>query len=114
MQIHTTNERQREITNYEARERGKKRTNDGIKDINNSKQREVIGVIYRPNSQPKADMDIFVTTLNEIMSIIDHESKKCIVMGDMNIDLLSYPSNPKTNSYSTKKKTTTLVHRVLN
>ena len=61
--------------------------------------KDLIGVIYRPNSQPKADIDIFISTLNDILEIINDEKKKMTLMGDFNIDLLSYTKHEKTNTF---------------
>ena len=66
---------------------------------NPSLQNEIVGVIFRPNTAPKADLDIFSKTINDIMCIINDEKKHCIMMGDMNIDLLKYNEHAKTNSY---------------
>ena len=59
----------------------------------------ILGVIYRPNSEPRADLDIYTTTMLDIMDIISKERKKCVIMGDMNIDLLKFESHRKTNNY---------------
>ena len=59
----------------------------------------IVGVIYRPNTQPKADIDIFSSTLFDIMDIINNEKKQCVLMGDYNIDLLSYNSHAKTGGF---------------
>ena len=58
-----------------------------------------IGVIYRPNSYPLADIDIFSLNLFNIMDSINKENKHSIIMGDMNIDLLKYRIHNKTNDY---------------
>ena len=60
---------------------------------------KIIGVIYRPNTQPRADLDIFTTTIRDIIDIIDNERKHCIMMGDFNINLLQYNINEKTTNY---------------
>ena len=59
----------------------------------------MIGVIYRPNTPPKADLDIFTDSLNELMDIINQEKKLAIIMGDINIDLLKYETYEKANIY---------------
>ena len=59
----------------------------------------IIGTIYRPNSAPMADIDIFTKTLTDIMDIINTENKLSVIMGDMNIDLLQCQSHIKTNDY---------------
>ena len=61
--------------------------------------KSIIGVIYRPNTAPKADLDIFTTTLQDIMNIINTERRHSIIMGDMNIDLLKSDTHTKTNEY---------------
>jgi len=67
----------------------------------NSKQgpNTIIGVIYRPNTQHDADIDIFCTFLFDIIDIITNEKNRCMLMGDCNIDLLKYNSHDKTTEY---------------
>ena len=36
----------------------------------------ILGVIYRPNSQPRADMEIFTTKLADITTKINSENKE--------------------------------------
>ena len=55
--------------------------------------------IYRPNTAPKADIDIFSPTMSDILSLINIENKYGVIMGDMNIDLLKFESHTKTNEY---------------
>ena len=59
----------------------------------------IIGTIYRPNTPPKADLDIFENTLSELMHTIKHANKNVVIMGDFNIDLLKFEMHNKTNSY---------------
>jgi hypothetical protein len=63
----------------------------------------IIGVIYRPNSGPHADLDIFsrtiIVTMQDIMDNIQHKNKPCVFMGDMNINLLKCGDHSKTNEY---------------
>ena len=59
----------------------------------------IIGVVYRPNTAPRADLDVFSNTLFEIMNIINNEHKNGIIMGDMNIDLLKFNTHNKTSEY---------------
>jgi len=59
----------------------------------------IIGNIYRPNTAPKADLDVFVSTLLDINNIVLDENKTLYLMGDFNIDLLKYDINDKTTSY---------------
>ena len=42
---------------------------------NKNKTTIIIGMIYRPNTAPRADMDIFMSTLNDINEIISKEKK---------------------------------------
>ena len=60
----------------------------------------IIGVIYRPNTSPRADVDIFTTTLHVfgVMDQINNENKKSVIMGDMNIDMIKYGSHDRTDS----------------
>ena len=59
----------------------------------------VVRVIYRPNTLPLADVDIFTTTLFGVMDEINHENKKCVIMGDMNINMLNYGVHNQTDTY---------------
>ena len=67
----------------------------------NSKQgpNTVIGIIYRPNTPPRADIDIFCASLLDVIDIISNEKKRCMLMGDCNIDLLKYNTHDKTTEY---------------
>ena len=56
-------------------------------------------MIYRPNTFPLADIDIFTTTLVGVLDMVNSENKKSIIMGDMNIDMLKYGSNDRTDVY---------------
>ena len=51
----------------------------------------IVGVIYRPNTPPLADVDVFSFHLYELLDKIDRERCQCIVMGDMNIDCMKSP-----------------------
>jgi len=66
---------------------------------NQSTKNEIVGIIYRPNTEPHADIDIFESILCEIMHIINKEDKQCIIMEDINIDLLKFETHPKTETY---------------
>ena len=56
-------------------------------------------IIYRPNTLPRADIDIFIKSLSDILNIIKNEKKSAILMGDFNIDLLKYETHSKTNDF---------------
>ena len=60
------------------------------------KVNHIIGVIYRP---PNANMDIFSNTFHVTTEMINSENKTCVLMGDLNIDLLKYLTNEKTNIF---------------
>ena len=59
----------------------------------------VVGVMNRPNTEPRADIDIFASTLFDLMDLVNRETKHCVIMGDMNIDLLKFGSHNKTSDY---------------
>ena len=65
----------------------------------NSEKSIIVGVIYRPNTQPHADMDLFADKLSEITSKISNENKESYIMGDFNIDLLKFQTHGKTNDF---------------
>ena len=69
-----------------------------IEIINNGRN-VIVGVLYRPNSEPLADIDIFSNNLEEIMDIIHNENKYGLIMGDMNIDLLKFEVHMRTDDY---------------
>ena len=51
----------------------------------------VVGVVYRPNTEPHADVDIFASNMEHIMDTIQHENKLGLVMGDMKFKRSSQP-----------------------
>ena len=59
----------------------------------------IVGTIYRPNTPPKADLDIFTHTIHELQQQLNDDNKETYIMGDMNIDLLQYENYQKTNEY---------------
>ena len=63
------------------------------------KKKNIVGVIYRPNTPPRADLDLFVHTLDELLHIINNEGKPCTIMGDTNINLLKFDTHDKTNTF---------------
>ena len=56
-----------------------------------------MGVIYRPNTLPRADLDQFISNVLEIQGKISNENKISYLMGDYNINLLNPGINSKTN-----------------
>ena len=62
-------------------------------------KRIIIGTVYRPNSFPKADIDIFMHTMNELQQLLGNEHKDIYIIGDMNIDLLKFSDHVKTGEY---------------
>ena len=46
----------------------------------NSNKKSIIGVMYKPNTQPYADIDVFTSTLFELMALINSERKSCCMM----------------------------------
>ena len=70
-----------------------------IEIVNNNGRNVVVGVVYRPNTEPHADIDIFSSNMEHIMDTIQHENKHCLIMGDMNIDLLKFETHTKTDDY---------------
>ena len=59
----------------------------------------IVGVIYRPNTFPLADINKFNNSLLGVMDQINFENKKGVIMGDMNIDMLKYGSHDLTDTY---------------
>ena len=56
-------------------------------------------MIYRPNTLPRADLDLFINNLLEIQGKICNENKTAYLIGDYNIDLLKFGSHNKTNYF---------------
>ena len=59
----------------------------------------IIGNIYRPNTYPQADIDIFINTMNDLQLLLAAENKDSYIMGDMNLDLLKFSNHQKTGDY---------------
>jgi len=70
-----------------------------IEIISTSVKISIVGIVYRPNTPPRVNADIFSTHLFDTMDIINSERKTSIIMGDFNIDLLKYGIHRKTNDY---------------
>ena len=66
----------------------------------------ILGVIYRPNTQPRADIDVFTTKLADITAKINNENKESYIMGDFTIDLLKFQRHDKTKYFIESMLTT--------
>ena len=73
-----------------------------VETSSSSSKSKIIGVVYRPNSQPRADLSIPMPTFDDIMRIINTEKKHSTIMGDLNIDPQKYNIHEKTNDYVDK------------
>ena len=65
----------------------------------NSKKPIIVGVVYGPNTQPLANLDLFIEKILEIHEIILNENKIAYLMGDYNINLLNFGTHIKTNDF---------------
>ena len=70
-----------------------------VETINKTEKNTLVGIIYRPNTEPRADIDIFTSNLEYIMDTANHENKHCVIMGDMNVDLIKFETHTKTSEY---------------
>ncbi len=70
-----------------------------IEIVNKTEKNFIVGVIYRPNTEPHADMDIFSSNIEDIMDTIQNEKKFGMIFGDANVDLLRFETHAKTNDY---------------
>ena len=59
----------------------------------------IVGVIYRPNTLPRADLDLFISNSLDIQSKISNENKTSYLMGDYNINLLNFGTHTKTKEF---------------
>ena len=59
----------------------------------------IVGVVYRPNTQPLANLDFFIEKILEIHEILLSENKIAYLMGDYNINLLNFSTHIKTNDF---------------
>jgi len=50
-------------------------------EIVSSSKSSIVGVIYRPNTAPKTDVDVSSSTLKDIMDIINNEHKHDVITG---------------------------------
>ena len=68
-------------------------------EIKHNRKNIIIGTVYRPNTFPKADLDIFGQSMNDLLELLAGENKEIYIMGDMNIDLLKLSEHWKTGEY---------------
>ncbi len=68
-------------------------------EIQIDKQATIIETVYRPNTPPKADLDIFMHTMSELKNMLRSEKQDAYIMGDVNINLLNFNEHSKTNDY---------------
>ena len=59
-------------------------------EITDNKQSYVVGVVYRPNTPPLADARRSAEIMSELMAKINTRKRKCVIMGDFNVDLLKH------------------------
>jgi len=50
-------------------------------EIVSSSKSSIVVIIYRPNTAPKADVDIFLAILQYIMNMINNEHKHDVITG---------------------------------
>ena len=63
------------------------------------KKPTIVAILYRPNTPPLADFDIFVQNLYTALNTINEEHKSILILGDFNIDLLKFERHGKTNLF---------------
>ena len=61
----------------------------------NSRKPIIVGVVYRPNTQPLANLDIFIEKIFEIHEIVLNENKIVYLIEDYNINLLNFGIHKK-------------------
>ena len=73
-----------------------------------------IGVIYRANTPPRADLDMYLQTLQDILIQLNSVNKTVYIMGDFNIDLLKFKNHKKLKLSLTLCSHTATYHLYLN
>ena len=81
-------------------------------EINHSIAKNIIvGVIYRP---PNQDVTSFLTNYNKLLSkITKPENKTCYIMGDFNLDLLSFQQHSLTGEFLEQMYSNTIFPLIL-
>jgi hypothetical protein len=70
-----------------------------IEVTNKHHKNQIVGVIYRPNTAPKSDLNIFSTTYLDILELLNKEKKQSVIMGDFNLDLLQFNKHTATDDF---------------
>ena len=66
-------------------------------EILNTKEHNIIcGIFYR---HPHGNVDTFLNYINVKIEKIHREDKYCVLLGDLNVDLLKFESHPDTDSF---------------
>ena len=58
-----------------------------------------MGLIYRPNSYPRADLEFLIRTVSDFQDKISSENKIAYMMGDLKINLLYFIIHHKTTDF---------------
>ena len=59
----------------------------------------VFGILYRPNTAPRANIEVFSENLFSILENVNQKHQPVFLMGDFNIDLMKLNIHTKTNSF---------------
>ena len=59
-------------------------------------KKTIVGVVYRP---PGGDLKVFNNTLSDILDKLRSEKNLCYLLGDWNINILSYEAHPQTTAF---------------
>ena len=59
----------------------------------------IVGIVYRPNTEPLADIDLFINSITDIIQNLNSSHKQFVIMGDFNINLLNYNTNRNTTHF---------------
>ena len=70
-----------------------------VKVQDNQNKPIIVGVGYRPNSAPRADVDMFISKMVEIQDEISNENDIAYLMGDYNINVLNFVTHQKANDF---------------
>ncbi len=68
-------------------------------EIRHNNKSMIVGTVYRPNTPPKADLEIFMHTMNELQNLLNSENIETVITGDININLLNFGTHTTTNQY---------------